>query len=144
MEIPAKIGKITGPPGTGKSTEILRLIERACEKYFPNKIGAVSFTVAAVEEIRSRIAKLTGESRDVIKNVRTIHSHCFKLLGLTKERVADKKISEFNEAHPEFAINSKKLEKQDEDVTLRNNKRNNYMERLFAQIQHHKKVHRPL
>jgi len=88
-----------------------------------------------VETIRSRIAKLTGESRDVIKNVRTIHSHCFKLLGLTKERVADKKISEFNEAHPEFAINTKKLDKQDEDVVLRNNKRSNYMERLFAQIQ---------
>ncbi|MBT8489902.1 MAG: UvrD-helicase domain-containing protein, partial [Deltaproteobacteria bacterium] len=98
------IGKITGPPGCGKSTEIMRLILRACDKYFPNEIGAVSFTNAAVEEIRTRIARTVKIDKSVIKNVRTLHSHCFKLLGLSKTDVAESHMAEFNAEYPQYRI----------------------------------------
>jgi len=131
MQNPAKIGKITGPPGCGKSTELLRLIERACEKYFPNKIGAVSFTNAAVETIRERVAQTVGETKDVVKNVRTIHSHCFRLLGLSGDEIAESHLSEFNKKNPAYALKNKN---SDEDDTTWDSA-NRYSDYLFNQSQ---------
>ena len=120
------IGKITGPPGTGKTTELKRLIDRACDKYFPNRIGVISFTNAAIEEIRTRIADTTQESRSVIKNVRTLHSHCYKLLG--RPVIAETKINEFNKKHPEFAIKGK-LDDEHPIKSIRQN------EQIFIEMQ---------
>jgi len=101
---PHKRAKICGPPGTGKTTYLLKLIEEAAKKYDPGRIGAVSLTNAAIEEMRDRVKRQTGLSKSAAKNIRTIHSTCFRLLGLKKEQVADKKIKEFNEAYPEWRM----------------------------------------
>ena len=101
---PHKRAKIIGNPGCGKTTYLLNLIEKAAKKYEPEKIGAVSLTNAAIEEMRDRVKKQTGLSRSAAKNIRTIHSTCFRLLNLKKEQVADKKIKEFNEACPEWRM----------------------------------------
>lgn len=122
----AKIGKITGPPGCGKSTEIMRLIAKACDRYFPGNIGAVSYTKAAVEELRSRVSALTGANKKLLKNVTTIHAKCFRLLELHQGDVAESHISEFNKAHPRYAI--KESDNPDEnDINTTGD-----MDRLYA------------
>lgn len=114
-----KIVKISGPPGTGKTYYLLKQIENACKKYDPEQIGAVSFSKAAVEEMRSRVTKTLGLYGKATSNIRTIHSHCFKLLGLSKEQVVEEKGSlmrEWNEKYPEWSLPSKAmlLELEDE------------------------------
>lgn len=99
------VGRIVGPPGTGKTTEILRLMGAACEKYDPDKIGACSLTKAAVQEMRHRVIALSGVDGAVSRNVRTMHSHAFLMLGMQKGRVAETKIKEWNQANPGSAIN---------------------------------------
>jgi len=106
-----KRAKVYGPPGTGKTTYLLNLLEQATEKYEPDRIGAVSLTNAAVEEMRDRVHKHTEVKP---KHIRTIHSICFNLLGLNKNQVADKKIKEFNEAYPHWQILLDKKDDEDE------------------------------
>jgi superfamily I DNA/RNA helicase len=110
-----EIYKIIGRPGTGKTTYLLHQIELAAAKYGPEKIGAVSLTKAATEEMRDRIISVTGIARKTIQNVRTIHSHCFKLLELKKDHVADTKIRQFNEENPAFTLPYQARLKDDDD-----------------------------
>ena len=107
------ITKITGPPGCGKTTEILRLVKQAMQRYFPMQIGAVSFTNAAVETIKDRIAS-EGVDRTMVKNVRTLHSHCFKLLGLNTKNIAEYNLSSFNRQHPQFGVKDTKADEGSE------------------------------
>ncbi len=103
----SEIIKITGPPGCGKTTEVLRLIKEALQRFFPSQIGAVSFTNAAVETVKDRIEN-AGVDRKMVKNIRTMHSHCFKLLGLNTKNIAEYKLSEFNKLHPAMSVDSGK------------------------------------
>ena len=52
-----KVLKILGPPGTGKTTELLRIVKEEMENYPIGKIGYFSFTKKATEEVRDRIIK---------------------------------------------------------------------------------------
>ena len=97
MKQVAKISKVAGPPGTGKTTYLLGLVAKACERYDPERIGCVSYTNSAVETIKERISFASGISHDAIQNTRTLHSHCFRLLDLKKDTIADTKIKEWNE-----------------------------------------------
>ena len=110
-----KIYKVIGPPGTGKTEYLMRQVENACNKYFSKQIGYVSFTVASVAEAKDRIKKKLNVGWEDIPNVRTIHSHCFNLLGTKKEDVMEtaKNIREFNENYPAFQISGGK---GDEDM----------------------------
>lgn len=72
---------IYGPPGTGKSTEVIRRFSSLLDDGInPNRIGLVSFTKAAAKELANRIGVDT-------QNIATIHSYCYRLLGLTKQQV---------------------------------------------------------
>lgn len=64
--------------------------------------------------------------------MRTIHSHCFNLLGLKSENIAERNIKKFNWTHPEFAISIGKLA-EDEDENAWNNTR--HTEKLFSEMQ---------
>lgn len=96
----------TATHNTGKTSYVLGLVEAAAKKYDPERIGAVSYTNAAVEEMKDRLAKASESSHQSAKNIRTIHSHCFQLLNMKREQVADgaAKIRDFNEANPAFAL----------------------------------------
>lgn len=101
-----KIGKVTGPPGTGKTTEIMRLIDGALEKYSPDRIGAISFTKAAVQTVSDRIRKKSGQVPD---NVRTVHSHAFRMLGLNTKQICDpgninEALRKFCEKYPKWEL----------------------------------------
>lgn len=72
---------IFGPPGTGKSTEVIRRFKSLLDAGVPqDRIGLVSFTKAAAKELASRIGV---ESH----NIATIHSFCYRLSGISQSQV---------------------------------------------------------
>jgi DNA helicase-2/ATP-dependent DNA helicase PcrA len=86
-----------GPPGTGKTTTLLNILdEELTAKTKPNRIGYVSFTTRAAEEARTRAMKRFGFEKDDLPHFRTIHSMCFRQLGLRSAAVlAGPKLNEF-------------------------------------------------
>ena len=79
---------ILGPPGTGKTTTLLDLVDEFIRAGTNIKdIGYFSFTKkAAWEATRRAEEKFMIEAKD-IPNFRTLHSFAFRTLGMKKERV---------------------------------------------------------
>ena len=83
---------ILGPPGTGKTTELLNLVDTYLEKNTdPRKIGFVSFTKKSVEEARARAAKRFNKDEKFFYYFRTIHSLAFTQLCMTRNDVMELK-----------------------------------------------------
>jgi DNA helicase-2/ATP-dependent DNA helicase PcrA len=86
-----EVYKIFGPPGTGKTTKMLNLLEQEMEQGIaPAEIVYLSFTRVAVGEARKRaLAKFPqlDESRD-LGYFRTMHSMAYRVLNLRPDRVA--------------------------------------------------------
>jgi Superfamily I DNA and RNA helicases len=110
------IMKVMGPPGTGKTTYLIRALARATKRFDPAGICAVSYTKAATEEIKARASKHADIDLMTSDNIRTIHAICFRLLNMTSDKVADEKIVEWNLDHPEMTI-STKIEYSEESVS---------------------------
>lgn len=83
---------ILGPPGTGKTTTLLNLVDEFIKKGVrPKEIGYFSFTKKAAIEAATRAAekfKLSPEHD--LTYFRTLHSFAFKLLGITKDKMMGK------------------------------------------------------
>lgn len=77
-----KAYSIFGPPGTGKTTELVRRIKLIHNKNKHDKILVVSFTKAAAKEISDRADGLASFS--------TIHSLCYRMCGVSKSQVVSK------------------------------------------------------
>lgn len=114
----AKIAKVIGSPGCGKTTYLYHLIGEACKKYDPERIGAVSHTKNAVEEIKDRIIKKTDIPIELLSHAKTIHGQCFHLLELKKGQVAEttSKIKEFNEQYPQWELPFEVRGSEDDDL----------------------------
>ena len=79
---------ILGPPGTGKTTTLLNLVEdflRAGTSI--KKIGYFSFTKKAAYEAESRAEEKFKIDKKDIPYFRTLHSLAFRTLGIKKERM---------------------------------------------------------
>ena len=74
---------IFGPPGTGKPTKLLNIVDDALQEgTHPTRIGFFSFTRKAAEEARSRaVSKFNLDVKDFL-NIRTLHSLAYHTLGL--------------------------------------------------------------
>ena len=88
MTLPSRTQVILGPPGTGKTSTLLSLIEDELEKGTqPERIGFFTFTKKAVKEGKERaINKFKIANKD-LPFFRTLHSLAFRQLGLTRESV---------------------------------------------------------
>jgi len=80
---------ILGPPGTGKTTTLLNLVDDFMKAGVdPKRIGYFSFTRKAAHEASTRAAdKFKLDVKEDLINFRTLHSLAFRLLGIKKERV---------------------------------------------------------
>jgi superfamily I DNA/RNA helicase len=74
---------IFGPPGTGKTTYGIKFIETLLSKGTdPGSIGFITFTRKASIEARTRAQEKFSLTDDDLNNFRTIHSLCFRQLGI--------------------------------------------------------------
>lgn len=87
-----KTFSVYGPPGCGKTTEMLRRVEEAKTRYKPSEICFLSFTKAGAAEALKRL----GISRS--DKICTIHSLMYRLNGFTGAAVVDTyKLRKFGE-----------------------------------------------
>jgi DNA helicase-2/ATP-dependent DNA helicase PcrA len=89
---------ILGPPGTGKTTALLDIVDEELKKGTrPYRIGFVSFTRAAADVAASRAMERFGLERTDLPWFRTIHSLAYRVLGLHPDEIlAGKQIREFS------------------------------------------------
>lgn len=97
---------VVGPPGTGKTTWISRQVERAAEKYGPDRALVLSLTRAAAREAAGKTALPRAQCG-------TLHSICYHALGQPK-MVDSAAVKAWNEEHPEWEISGAEREERDQ------------------------------
>ncbi len=79
-----KVTKLFGPPGTGKTFELLQIMEREMASGVPpERIAYLSFTRRARAEAMDRAREKFGYVEKDLPYFRTIHSIAFRELGMT-------------------------------------------------------------
>ena len=88
---------ILGPPGTGKTTTLLEIVEDTLQSGVPpDRIAYISFTRRAAEEAIERACKKFQRDQKEFPYFRTIHSLCYRMLGLrSSDILTGKKFSDF-------------------------------------------------
>lgn len=79
----SSIKMILGPPGTGKTSTLLKILEEELTKVQSTEIAYVSYTRKGAYEGRDRARNLLGLSVKQLPYFRTLHSIAFKALELT-------------------------------------------------------------
>lgn len=88
-----KVELILGGPGSGKTTELLNIVERELESGIkPSEIAFVAFTRAAANEAAERAAiKFRLDAKKDLPWFRTIHSLAYQRLGLARDEIIGNK-----------------------------------------------------
>lgn len=91
------VHKIFGPPGTGKTTHLLTVVEQAlADKVLPTKIGYFAFTRKAAHEAKDRAYERFQQLQKTdLVYFRTLHSLAYARLGVQGDRIA--KSSDYKE-----------------------------------------------
>ncbi len=76
---------ILGGPGAGKTTRLLDIMQEELERGVdPASLAFVSYTKKAAEEAAERAMERFGLDRDALPHFRTIHSLCYRQLGVSR------------------------------------------------------------
>lgn len=86
-----QVNLILGPPGTGKTTELIQIVEDCLNQGIPpSRIAFVSFTKKAAEEARGRaMVKFALEKKD-LPWFKTLHALAYQQLGIMRGDLMDK------------------------------------------------------
>ena len=116
---------VLGPPGTGKTTTLLNLVDEFIQQGIrPKQIGYFSFTKKAATEAATRAADKFGLDIDNdLSNFRTLHSYAFNQLGMTKEKMM--KTEDYREFGQKCGIPIKTAKFSNDDGTF--NSDNEYL-----------------
>jgi len=81
---------VLGPPGTGKTTRLLEIVEEQLAAGVPpDRIGYVSFTRRAATEAQTRAREKFGLSKSDLPWFRTLHSLCMRCIGAQSATIMD-------------------------------------------------------
>jgi DNA helicase II / ATP-dependent DNA helicase PcrA len=89
--------RVFGPPGTGKTSYVARMVDAACERYGPDGVLLASYTRPAARELAARNSYL---NRD---RIATLHALCYRALGRPPLMVGGT-LSEWNRRYPEYVV----------------------------------------
>ncbi len=82
---------IFGPPGTGKTTYLLDVLEKELRLVPPEEIAYVSFTKEGSYQGRDRAVEKFGYEKQSFPYFRTLHSLAFAQLKMSRSQVIDKR-----------------------------------------------------
>lgn len=96
----ASIYRVLGPPGTGKTTYLVRQAERAAERFGVDGVRVVSMTRAASREFLSRHSPVPKE------NISTLHALAYKAIGKAPGLLKDTDRENWNSLYPAYELSS--------------------------------------
>lgn len=102
--------KVHGPPGTGKTTELLRIMAEQGDT--PSEVGFVSFTRAAVREAWKRCGVTSQQDAPYM---RTLHSLCYQATG-KPPILRDKDLKEFGGKRYQFSTHKATPEAEIDEI----------------------------
>ena len=107
--------RIFGPPGTGKTTTLLNMVEKSLEAGItPSQVGFFAFTKRAANEARDRAAqRFDLDPEKDLPYFRTIHSLAYRLMGVKENQLmSGQNYKELSKAIG-FTLNSSGSEEDD-------------------------------
>lgn len=109
---------LLGPPGTGKTTKLLSIMDEALESGIrPEKIAFISFTRRAIREAKERVSRKFNIDKSKLTNFRTLHSFAFHNVGINRKSLMEE--SHYTQLALELGIElTQKTGTVDSDITL--------------------------